>query len=397
MRKRGDPPGGPKASRRAAAPEAPRIDAARQRALAEVLALHERGALAATIPLYRTLLAADSRDARLWLNLGAAFQGLGQRDAALTAYQEANLRDPSLVEAAFNLGCVLAELGRDEEAARAFAAAVRLRPSFAGAHYNLGNTLRRLGKTEASVASYREAIRLRASHADAWNGLGLALRELGDIAEAEAAFLNALSHNPDHGAAFANLATVHRFTRNDPLLDQVHAIEARRAALPLRTRIEISYGLGKIYDDLDDPGTAMARLAEGAPLIRAQLIDDEAGEAALLANLKSALTSEVLSRAREGCPSPLPVFVVGMPRSGTTLVEQILASHPSVAGAGELKALGRCLEGWIGPEGVDLKAGGRRAIAATRISPRSRPGLAPRFCAWSTRCPTIFAMLDQST
>ena len=380
MRKRGDPPGGPKASRRAAAPEAPRIDAARQRALAEVLALHERGALAATIPLYRTLLAADSRDARLWLNLGAAFQGLGQRDAALTAYQEANWRDPSLVEAAFNLGCVLAELGRDEEAARAFAAAVRLRPSFAGAHYNLGNTLRRLGKPEASVASYREAIRLRASHADA-----------------EAAFLNALSHNPDHGAAFANLATVHRFTRNDPLLDQVHAIEARRAALPLRTRIEISYGLGKIYDDLDDPGTAMARLAEGAPLIRAQLIDDEAGEAALLANLKSALTSEVLSRAREGCPSPLPVFVVGMPRSGTTLVEQILASHPSVAGAGELKALGRCLEGWIGPEGVDLKAGGRRAIAATRISPRSRPGLAPRFCAWSTRCPTIFAMLDQST
>ncbi len=380
MRKRGDPPGGPKASRRAAAPEAPRIDAARQRALAEVLALHERGALAATIPLYRTLLAADSRDARLWLNLGAAFQGLGQRDAALTAYQEANLRDPSLVEAAFNLGCVLAELGRDEEAARAFAAAVRLRPSFAGAHYTLGNTLRRLGKPEASVASYREAIRLRASHADA-----------------EAAFLNALSHNPDHGAAFANLATVHRFTRNDPLLDQVHAIEARRAALPLRTRIEISYGLGKIYDDLDDPGTAMARLAEGAPLIRAQLIDDEAGEAALLANLKSALTSEVLSRAREGCPSPPPVFVVGMPRSGTTLVEQILASHPSVAGAGELKALGRCLEGWIGPEGVDLKAGGRRAIAATRISPRSRPGLAPRFCAWSTRCPTIFAMLDQST
>lgn len=358
MGNRADRPGNPAADRKPAAPSAPQADSAHRDRLAEALALHERGALAPAVALYQALLAAEPQDARLWLNLGAALHGLGRRGEALSAYGEATTRDPGLVEAVFNRGCLLTELGRDEEAALQFAAALKLQPSFAAAQYNLANTQRRLGLTDAAVAAYRAAIALRPSHADSWNGLGLALRELGAIADAEAAFRRALECKPDHGAAFANLATVHRFRAGDPLLAQVRDIDARRIGMPPRARAEIAYALGKIYDDLDDPAIAMARLAEGAALLRAEARYDEAGELALIAGILNAVTPEVLARPPAGCPSPMPVFVVGMPRSGTTLVEQILASHPAVIGAGELKALGRCLEGWIGPTGVDLTAGG---------------------------------------
>ena len=330
---------------------------ARERDIAAVLALHAEGALQAVIPRYQALLAADPTDSRLWLNFGAAFQGLGRHEDAITAYREAFDRDPKLVEAAFNLGCALVDLGRDADAAHYFASALASKPNFAAAQYNLANTLRRLGRTQEAAAAYRTAIRLRPKHSDSHNGLGVVLRELGDIAGAENAFRQALELDPRSSAAFANLANVHRFRPDDALLGLVRTVELRRADLPPPARIELAFALGKIYDDLDDPAQAITHFADGAALQHARHPYDEVVEIALIDAIKAALMPEILGRAAEGCPSTRPIFVVGMPRSGTTLVEQILAAHPEVVGAGELKELGRCLEDWIGPTGIDLTIG----------------------------------------
>lgn len=352
-------------------------------ALSETLALHERGQLEAVVPRYKALLEVAPEEPRLWLNLGAALQGLGRLQEAITSYERAAKHDPSLVEAEFNLGCIHRELGEAETASRHFATATRIDPGFGPAHYNLANALRRLGRPDEAIESYRASLRLRPSHADSSNGLGLALRELGDLSGAEAAFLRALSANSSHTAAFANLATVHRFVPNDPQLSLAKEMEARLASLPTRGQIEVLYALGKICDDIDDPATAMKSLTRGAALMRSKLVYDEAREVAYVEAIKAA-SSQMLGRLGgvAGHASSAPIFVVGMPRSGTTLVEQILANHPDVTGAGELKELGHCLEGWVGADGIDLTAG---PSAATRgeayvSAVRSRIGLrTPRF------------------
>ena len=191
---------------------------------------------------------------------------------------------------------------------------------------------------------------------------------------------------------------VHRFRPDDALLDLARAVEARRAALAPQARIEIAYALGKIYDDIGDPARAMAHFAEGAGLQRARLAYDEAAETTLIEAIKTALTPEILNRASEGYKSTCPVFVVGMPRSDTTLIEQILAAHPAVAGAGELKEFGRCLEGWIRPQGINLSmvrtSHEQNESYVAVISQLAEGGQSP---TWSIKCLTISAMSGSFT
>jgi hypothetical protein len=110
------------------------------------------------------------------------------------------------------------------------------------------------------------------------------------------------------------------------------------AALSIEDRVELHFGLGKAYEDLGRPEKAFAQLLAGNALKRRQITYDEAATLGQLERVREVFTAELIrSRQGVGEPSPAPVFIVGMPRSGSTLVEQILASHPRVYGAGELK------------------------------------------------------------
>ena len=163
------------------------------------------------------------------------------------------------------------------------------------------------------------------------------LETLGQLQAARLAFERAVSLAPGRAEFHHGLAAVKRFSAGDPQLAAMQALEQDSATLDTEARIPLHFALAKAYDDLGEPARAFHHWVEGNAGKRAAIDYDEAAALKLLERTAAIFTSQRMRRqAGHGDASPLPVFIVGMPRSGTTLIEQILASHSKVFGAGEI-------------------------------------------------------------
>ena len=139
----------------------------------------------------------------------------------------------------------------------------------------------------------------------------------------------------DQARLYYSWGQITRWTSNDPRLAALEELAQKAASLPLDDQVNLNFALGKAYADCGDVERAIRRQIEGAALQRPLLKYDEASTLYELESM-SALDAEWMARhQRVGDPSPLPIFILGMPRSGTSLVEQILASHPKVKALGE--------------------------------------------------------------
>jgi tetratricopeptide (TPR) repeat protein len=215
-------------------------------------------------------------------------------------------------------------------------------PNSAAAHNNHGKSLVALSRLNEAETAFLKALHLRPGLAEAHSNLGNVYRAQGRRDEAEASYRKALGVNPASGEAYRGLAAVKRFHAGDGDLAAIDDLLSR-PDLPARERIALAYAAGKARADIgDDPEAAFAQFAEGARLKRASLTYDAARDEALADAIAAAFPAErvaALQAAGSGDPGPEPVFIVGMPRSGSTLVEQILASHPAVAAGGERTGL----------------------------------------------------------
>ncbi len=275
-------------------------------------------------------------------NLGQAFQLKGDTTATLSHFRAAVRLDPTAAEVHSNLGLILLERGEPEEALGHCREAIRLRPNFLTARINLGNVLQVLGRLDEAEECFRELIRLGPNSAAAHAGLAGVLEELGDSEGSLKSLREALRHDPRHAGALARLAT--RLREELSAADQA-AIERLTAepGLPAAGRWAMLFGLAHVFDARAE----FARAADSAAGANAmQLADfrrrgrayDPTEHKLFVDRLLEAFTPEFFERVRGwGLETERPVFVVGMPRSGTTLVEQILASHRRVFGAGELQ------------------------------------------------------------
>ena len=319
-------------------------------------------------------------DAEAQSNLGAALRRCGRLDEAVACLRRALQKRPNLAEIWNNLGNAERDLGHFDAAVAALREALRLKPGFAKAHNNLGNVLLDLGRLDEAVASYRQALACHANYAEAHGNLGSALRLGGRSAEAQSHCERALAIDPHYAAAIMLLAHLQsdqgQFAEASRLLERVIAIDPDCAeawaglaglrrmsredadwlagamrtaerALP-RDEIHLRFAIGKYLDDLgeyEDAFQSFRRANDLAKLHRPR--HDQRLLTAGIDCLVQSQTADWVRRARSSAiRSERPVFVVGMPRSGTTLAEQILASHPKVHGAGELPfwngAAGRC-------------------------------------------------------
>jgi hypothetical protein len=167
--------------------------------------------------------------------------------------------------------------------------------------------------------------------------LGVTLREAGRIEEARAALGRALDFDPGQGGHYYDWAKLGTIAAGDPRIAAMEALAARDQAAPAADRSYPRMALGKAYDDTGRPDEAFAMLSAGNRLKRAAVADDEAAAEGRFERIRRIFTPELLhAGSGSGSETDLPIFVVGFPRSGTTLVEQVLASHPQVAGAGEV-------------------------------------------------------------
>jgi len=352
----------------------------RQRALRA----HREGKLATADKLYRRILEQSPQDA-------VAMQLLGVVRAQQRRFAEA---EPLLARAASlspanpeihnNLGNVLLELGRAGEATESFRRAIALRPDYPEAHYNLGNALRRLDQVEQAVAAYRAAIALRPGYRDALfnfadlfrqspdplpaidllrqllahhprdaeaHGLmGAVLRQTGRLTEAVESFDRALAINPRLAGVHYNRARMKKIEAGDPHFAAMQELARHPQQLGEAERGLLHMALGKACADLGRDEEAFGHFLEGNRVNRRLFGFDEAEMEVRFEGLKRAFTQDIVaSGTGGGSPSDVPVFILGFPRSGTTLVEQILASHPEVHGAGELGYLEHVASSFRGP------------------------------------------------
>jgi tetratricopeptide (TPR) repeat protein len=323
---------------------------------------------------YEHALTIDPNLTEAHVNLGGSFQAIGRPDDAIRWYQRALTINPSLADAHYNLGNLYVELDNLDAAICHYERSIELHPASAEAHNNLANVLQTRARHEAAIERYKEAIRLKPDYASAHRNLANALKSLNRFDEAIAHYRTALASEPENvttlnllASAMAvagrlddasrtfqtaieiapqnlgiqlNYATTKKFSRGDPRLARLEQLAAREETLPDRDRIALHFTLGKAFADLRDGERSFFHLSTGNRIKRKYITYDEYGTLAHFDRIRDFFSRDLLrEKSGKGYPSATPVFVLGMPRSGTSLVEQIIASHPRVYGAGELNHL----------------------------------------------------------
>ena len=304
----------------------------------------------------RRAIAINPNYAEAYYNLGNTLAGLGKLDEAVAHYQRGIALAPNVANAHNNLGTALEQQGKLDEAAAAFRRAIALEPAHGAAHYNLGNILRAKADYAAALFHYKQSLAVRPNSADAWNNMGAVLAEQGDLGAAREAYAKAVEVDPTRAAYHRNLASSKRFEPGDPQLAVMEQLAANVAAVPERERIDLQFALGKGYADVKDYDRSFRHYLLGNKLKRERLAYDDAGAVAYMQRTRDVFSAELLrSKAGGGERASKPIFIVGMPRSGTTLIEQIIASHPQAFGAGELFDLDNIVHSLAGLNGSELR------------------------------------------
>ncbi len=201
---------------------------------------------------------------------------------------------------------------------------------------SLGTLFFHLGEFERSMAMHRRAIEVRPDNALYHYNLAISIQASGDLPQAERVFLKVLEMEPDNANAYVNLSRIRKQTVDDNHIEAMERILSR-CGDDHETAIRLNFSLAKEWEDLGDFGRSFDCLKAGADLKRRELDYDVTVETGFVERLIACFPPGGFEQHRPGFDSDEPIFIVGMPRSGTTLTEQIIASHSEVFAAGELR------------------------------------------------------------
>jgi tetratricopeptide (TPR) repeat protein len=336
------------------------------------------GRHADSIVTFDKALAINPNNLIAWNNRGLALEALGRDGEAAESFRRALALRPGTPEIHFSLGNVLYRLERHAEAADHYRRTVAAMPNFARAHANLGNALaklerwddalqsftqaaklksdaspseqaqlhiaianalRRLQRDQESLPSIEKALELDPSNADIITRKAHTLFLLGRLEDARKLAEQVIGIHPDHIPAYVTLAQIKRFAAGDPVIAQMETLLANSRSQPADDVANLHFASGKAYDDIGEFDRAFPHFSTGNQIKRRNTDYNEGREFRDTSRIEEIFSPETMKdKAGQGEKSEQPIFIVGMPRSGTTLVEQIIASHPLVFGAGEQTA-----------------------------------------------------------
>lgn len=303
-------------------------------------------------------------------NLGNILKTQGKSEEAIASYRNALKIKSDFVEAHINLGNTLRDIEQYAEAVRSYRAALVLKPNSAELHNSIGMALKDMGPFEDIVASFRKALDLQPEYAEAHFNLSVALKQInrresedhcrkaleinpnlvsallfsaeafsdkGQFDKAEEILRSAIAVEPDCPNAWARLASLRKMTSTDTEWQDTAERIVKQDLAP-RNEVPLRFALGKYYDDVKNFDQAFLNYRRANDLLKSLEVKYDRDEQVRTVDLiRQGYNSEWINIARPIANlSERPVFIVGMPRSGTSLAEQILASHPNVFGAGEL-------------------------------------------------------------
>jgi tetratricopeptide (TPR) repeat protein len=297
----------------------------------------EQGAFAEAVALYEQAIEVDSSHAEALNNLGAALLHLGRYDEADRYFREAMAINPNYSDPHSNLGNLLRQKSNLSDSEALLRRALKLRPNNIDARINLGLTLVLRRRLRDARACFAKALKTAPRNVHALFGMGQIAMVEGRFEEAETTYRRIIEINPKATDAWAALADTRKMTAADGEWLKSTEAMATNSVHPYE-EANLRFALGKYCDDVHEFAQAFQNFKRGNELMKTMADDyDRKKRSHLIDDLIRVYSQDAISKiGAAGSNSAKPVFVVGMPRSGTSLAEQIIASHPAAFGAGEL-------------------------------------------------------------
>lgn len=335
-------------------------------------ALRQIGERDAALEAYQNALALRENYPEAYNNLGTLLRDQGKTEQAEHALRKALQQSPKYVEAHNNLATLYFHDQREADALRqlaevlkiaprdkraliltarcqqrrgnyvaaeqACALALKVDPNNPEAITVLGHVMHETDRFDAAIKLLERALELAPNNAEAYNFYGVTLKSIGRLDEARAALLKALEISPKVYAPYANLNDLVDYKKDKELFARLESIIESAEEPEGPALLPVHYAYAKALDDNGKHEKALEHYITGGKLKRQVLNYDEKGTLEFFDNIRKVFPADIFrNRPFPGDPTARPVFIVGMPRSGSTLVEQILASHDDVYGAGEVK------------------------------------------------------------
>lgn len=321
---------------------------------------------------YQCVLSIQAEDVGTMVKLGHALTAAQRWMDAIAVYERAGHLQPDNAEVHRHLGAVLKIMGHTNRAIECYERTLHLKPDSAGVRIDLARILRQLGKAEEALGQFELAIKQAPTNLEAHIDIALTLRQLGQADQAVDRLEGLLADRPACGEAHYHVSLIEPRQERIPTVEKV----VRNPALPKDDSIYCHFALGNLYDSDKSHDRAFEHYLTANKLQR-ETFSYDINENIEVTDWIIRTYSRQLVQAKRGIgsESQLPVFIVGMPRSGTTLVEQILSSHFAVRGAGELEAV-PAINQSIAQE---LQLGGPNPELISRIDPEMARRFAARY------------------
>ena len=335
--------------------------------------------------IYRRVLRKNPDNVDALRLLALLAMRVDRQDDAESLLQRAIEIAPDFLLALVDLGRLLKEQDRYEEALGCFDRVIALEPTQPQAHFLRAATLARASFTRESIDAYRRCLAVRPGHVGALLGLGHVLKAMGDYDAAVASYMACMREAPDFGETYWSLANLKTYRFDEATVSEME----KRAAAPganEQSVVNFQFALGKAYEDRGDYERAWEHYRRGNESQRAQVKYDPVQTEVMNDRIRAVFDAAQVEKLRgTGDPDPSPIFILGLPRSGSTLLEQILATHTDVEGTSELPYVGRLATSLNlnRPDGVNypealrelgpehLAAMGRDYLARARMHRRS--------------------------
>ena len=335
-----------------------------ERRFMALAAEHQKeGRLGEAEHLYRRILRHNPGNVDAMRLLALVSLAAGREGDAEALLQKAVSLAPDFLAALVDLGRLRKEQDRYGEALDCFDRALAIDPDNVQAHFMRASTLAPAAFTQEAIEAYQRCLALRPNHVGALLGVGHALKAVGRYDEAVASYNACIRERPDLGETYWSLANLKTYRFDDVVVAEME----RRATLgsltpsagdddstpSTQSRVNFLFALAKAYEDRGDYERAWTYYETGNAEQRSAVSYDPVQTEAMNDRLVSVFSREFLESRRDaGNPDASPIFILGLPRSGSTLLEQILASHSQVEGTSELPYLGR-IATWLNRNRAD--------------------------------------------
>ena len=313
-----------------------------ERRLMALAAEHQKdGRFEEAEQLYRRVLRQNPNNVDALRLLALVALKAGRESEAESLLQKTIALAPDFLAAQLDLGQLRKEQDRYGEALECFDRVLTVDPANTQAHHLRGATLAAAAFTYEAIDAYRKCLELRPNHVGALLGLGHVLKAVGRYDDAVASYNQCIRERPDLGETHWSLANLKTYRFDDAMVAEMER-RATGGGLTVQSEVNFLFALGKAHEDRGDYERAWHFYRTGNSKQRAEVSYDPVQTEVTNDRLVKVFSADFLAERRgSGHPDPAPIFILGLPRSGSTLLEQILASHSQVEGTSELPYLGR--------------------------------------------------------